>query len=98
MTADRTPAAAWDAEYSAGRYRDKPPVAFTRDILAAARRAGVARGLYIGRRWRPALPTATPGGNRPYPWRPHARCRRSTHLTSRREQQIANQVGYRSGR
>jgi SAM-dependent methyltransferase len=48
MTADRSPAAAWDAEYRAGRYQDEPPVAFTQDILGAARRAGVTRGLYIG--------------------------------------------------
>jgi hypothetical protein len=45
--ADRT-AAAWDAEYAAGRYRDEPPVAFVHDILAAARAAGVSGGLYIG--------------------------------------------------
>jgi hypothetical protein len=48
MTSDHAPAAAWDAEYRAGRYRDEPPVDFTRDILTAARRAGVARGLYVG--------------------------------------------------
>jgi hypothetical protein len=48
MTQSDSAAAAWDAEYSAGRYRDEPPVAFTRDILAAARAAGLARGLYIG--------------------------------------------------
>jgi hypothetical protein len=48
VTSDHTPAAAWDAEYNAGRYRDEPPVAFTRDILAAARQDGVVRGLYIG--------------------------------------------------
>jgi SAM-dependent methyltransferase len=41
-------AAAWDAEYTAGRYSDDPPVPFTRDILAAARQAGLTRGLYIG--------------------------------------------------
>ena len=41
-------AAAWDAEYLAGRYSDDPPVPFTRDILAAARQAGLTRGLYIG--------------------------------------------------
>jgi SAM-dependent methyltransferase len=41
-------AAAWDAEYNAGRYADEPPVAFTRDILAAARQFGLTRGLYIG--------------------------------------------------
>jgi hypothetical protein len=48
VTSDHTSAAAWDAEYNAGRYRDESPVAFTGDILAAARQAGVARGLYIG--------------------------------------------------
>jgi hypothetical protein len=31
------PGAAWDAEYAAGRYRGEPPVAFTGDILQAAR-------------------------------------------------------------
>jgi SAM-dependent methyltransferase len=41
-------AAAWDAEYAAGRYAGEPPVAFTADILAAARQAGLASGLYIG--------------------------------------------------
>jgi SAM-dependent methyltransferase len=41
-------AASWDAEYAAGRYAGEPPVAFTRDILAAARRATVSSGLYIG--------------------------------------------------
>jgi trans-aconitate methyltransferase len=44
---DKT-SAAWDAEYAAGRYRDEPPVPFVRDILAAARAAGIDRGLYIG--------------------------------------------------
>jgi SAM-dependent methyltransferase len=48
VTSDHTPATAWDAEYSAGRYRDDPPVAFTRNILTAARQSGVTRGLYIG--------------------------------------------------
>ena len=48
MTSDHAPAAVWDAEYSAGRYRDDPPVDFTRDILTAARQASVARGLYVG--------------------------------------------------
>jgi SAM-dependent methyltransferase len=48
MTSEPGPAAAWDAEYRAGRYADEPPVAFARDILAAARQAGVTRGLYIG--------------------------------------------------
>jgi len=44
---DKT-SAAWDAEYAAGRYVDEPPVPFVRDILAAARSAGVDSGLYIG--------------------------------------------------
>ena len=48
MTAGRGPAAAWDAEYRAGRYQDEPPVAFTHDMLDAARRAGLTRGLYVG--------------------------------------------------
>jgi len=48
VTAGRSPAAAWDAEYRAGRYQDEPPVACTHDILGAARRAGVTRGLYVG--------------------------------------------------
>ena len=30
------------------RYTGEPPVAFIRDILAAAREAGVTDGLYIG--------------------------------------------------
>jgi hypothetical protein len=41
-------AAAWDAEYGADRYRGEPPVAFTEDILAAARASGLSRGLYVG--------------------------------------------------
>lgn len=48
MTTGRSPAAAWDAQYRAGRYRDEPPVAFTQDILAAARRTGATSGLYVG--------------------------------------------------
>jgi hypothetical protein len=48
MSGDRRAAAAWDAEYRSGRYRDDPPVTFTHDILAAARAAGLIRGLYIG--------------------------------------------------
>ncbi len=41
-------AAAWNAEYRAGRYRHEPPVAFTEDILAAARASGLTRGIYVG--------------------------------------------------
>ena len=41
-------AASWDKEYAGGRCRDEPPVAFVADILAAARRAGLTSGLYIG--------------------------------------------------
>lgn len=41
-------ASAWEAEYCAGRYRSEPPVAFTGDILAAARASRLTRGLYIG--------------------------------------------------
>jgi SAM-dependent methyltransferase len=48
MTSGSDPAAAWDAQYAAGRYASDQPVAFTSDILAAARQAGVSRGLYIG--------------------------------------------------
>jgi hypothetical protein len=41
MTGESDPvAAAWDAQYAAGRYTDEQPVAFTSDILAAARQAG----------------------------------------------------------
>jgi SAM-dependent methyltransferase len=43
-----TAATAWDAEYAAGRYAGELPVAFVRDILAAARRAALTRGLYVG--------------------------------------------------
>jgi SAM-dependent methyltransferase len=49
MTSQPDPAAvAWDAEYAAGRYAREQPVAFTRDILAAARQARATHGLYIG--------------------------------------------------
>ena len=49
MTSESDPAAAaWDAEYAAGRYASEQPVAFTGDILAAARQARAAGGLYIG--------------------------------------------------
>jgi hypothetical protein len=48
MTGDHDPAAAWDAEYAAGRYASEPPLPFTGDIACAARQAGAARGLYIG--------------------------------------------------
>jgi 2-polyprenyl-3-methyl-5-hydroxy-6-metoxy-1,4-benzoquinol methylase len=48
MSGDRSPVTAWDAEYRHGRYCDEPPVAFVDDILAAARSAGLARGLYVG--------------------------------------------------
>ena len=48
MTSGSDPASAWDAEYAAGRYASDQPVAFTSDILAAARQAQVSRGLYIG--------------------------------------------------
>jgi SAM-dependent methyltransferase len=41
-------AASWDAEYAAGRYHGEPPEPFTADILAAARSAGLAAGLYVG--------------------------------------------------
>lgn len=48
MADDRRAAAAWDAEYRAGRYAGEPPAAFVQDILAAAHEAGLAHGLYIG--------------------------------------------------
>lgn len=48
MASESGPAAAWDAQYAAGRYAGDRPVGFTRDILAAARHAGLTRGLYIG--------------------------------------------------
>jgi Methyltransferase domain len=48
MTSEPSPAASWDAEYRSGRYSNEPPVAFTQDVVAAARQAGVARGLYVG--------------------------------------------------
>jgi SAM-dependent methyltransferase len=41
-------AAAWDAEYAAGRYAGEPPVGFVADIIAAARSHGLSEGLYIG--------------------------------------------------
>jgi SAM-dependent methyltransferase len=41
-------AKSWDAEYSAGRYRDEPPVSFVHDIIAAARERSLPSGLYIG--------------------------------------------------
>jgi SAM-dependent methyltransferase len=48
VTGGSDPAAAWDAEYAAGRYATDQPVAFISDILAAACQAGVSRGLYVG--------------------------------------------------
>lgn len=45
---DKTVAASWNAEYANGRYRGEPPVRFVEDILTAARRYGLTRGLYIG--------------------------------------------------
>ena len=41
-------AAAWDAEYAAGRYAGEPPVEFVRDIIAAAAQRGLRHGLYVG--------------------------------------------------
>jgi hypothetical protein len=41
-------AASWDAEYGAGRYAGAPPDGFVADIIAAATRHGLSRGLYIG--------------------------------------------------
>jgi SAM-dependent methyltransferase len=39
---------AWDKEYLAGRYSGEPPLPFIADVLSAARRMGIDRGLYIG--------------------------------------------------
>ena len=41
-------AAAWDAEYAAGRYAGDRPVEFVRDIIAAAAQRGLRHGLYVG--------------------------------------------------
>lgn len=41
-------ARSWDAEYTAGRYREDAPVGFVDDIIAAAADHQVRRGLYIG--------------------------------------------------
>ena len=41
-------AAAWDAEYAAGRYAGDPPVEFVRDIITTAARHGLRHGLYVG--------------------------------------------------
>jgi SAM-dependent methyltransferase len=41
-------AAAWDAEYAAGRYAADPPVDFVRDIVAEAGQRGLRHGLYVG--------------------------------------------------
>jgi hypothetical protein len=46
---DEVAVRAWDAEYAAGRYAGDPPVGFVEDIVAAAKAAGVVRGLYVGR-------------------------------------------------
>ena len=48
MAETQAAAAAWDAEYSAGRYAGEPPVPFVTDILDTARAHGLAEGLYIG--------------------------------------------------
>lgn len=45
---DQRIAESWDTEYEAGRYKTEPPVAFTRDILAAGKNAESSSGLYIG--------------------------------------------------
>jgi hypothetical protein len=57
MTGEPFPsvAAAWDAEYAAGRYVGEPPVAFARDILAAARQAGLYIGCGNGRNYLPLV-------------------------------------------
>jgi SAM-dependent methyltransferase len=43
-----TVAAAWDAEYLAGRYTTEPPLLFVDDIVAAARERGCRHGIYVG--------------------------------------------------
>jgi predicted TPR repeat methyltransferase len=45
---DDNVAASWNAEYANGRYRGEPPVRFVEDILTAANRHQLTRGLYIG--------------------------------------------------
>jgi SAM-dependent methyltransferase len=45
---DEVAARAWDAEYASGRYAGEPPVGFVTDIIAAANRAAIGRGLYVG--------------------------------------------------
>ena len=57
MTSEPSPTEAWDAEYAAGRYASEPPVPFTRDILAAARQAGLSTLIVPLRR-----PSATGSG------------------------------------
>jgi SAM-dependent methyltransferase len=41
-------AAAWDAQYSNGRYVGDPPEPFVAEILTTAGRLGLSRGLYVG--------------------------------------------------
>lgn len=41
-------AAAWDPQYSDGRYVGDPPEPFVAKILTAAGRLGLSRGLYVG--------------------------------------------------
>jgi SAM-dependent methyltransferase len=41
-------AAAWDAQYAAGRYLGDPPVEFVDDIVRATSAAGSRSGLYVG--------------------------------------------------
>lgn len=48
MNVSRPAADAWDQEYRRGRYHDEPPVAFVEEILAAARKADIDSGLYVG--------------------------------------------------
>jgi SAM-dependent methyltransferase len=43
-----TVAAAWDAEYLAGRYLTEPPLPFVDDIAAAARERRCLHGIYVG--------------------------------------------------
>jgi SAM-dependent methyltransferase len=45
---DENVAASWNAEYANGRYCGEPPVRFVEDIVTAAARHHLTRGLYIG--------------------------------------------------
>ena len=71
-------AAAWDAEYAAGRYAGDPPVEFVRDIIAAAAQRGLRQGLYVGcgsgRNLLPLLDAALTSPGWTFPGRPSRCC------------------------